>query len=612
MRTMSRIAAGLCLLMLGACASEEKLDRPVFEPSQTAIDYEITLEGMPEEDLVALAEASLAVYRRQDDGAQSIAFLKRRAEGDVALLNRILRSRGYYNGEVTLKVRAGEKVEGEEGDPPATVAFVVEPGEAFILARHDFQVDDPSGTVPELSADALGSPVGEAAVASGIVDAETAAIVQLKRSGYPYAERGKRRAVADLEAREIEVDTPVTPGPAGVFGELTFEGLEAVKEEYLITYVPWEIGDTFDDTLLRKFQREIIGTDLFDTVRVFPPETPPDGPGPVPLQITAEASERPFRTVSAGVRYNTDQGPLLTGGYEHRNLYGANETLTVKAGLGLQLQGLGIGYREPQYLRPGQDFLASFTVIRETDDAFDDVTATLTAGLERELSPQWTVGAGGLFEVSQIRNDADDSTAVLLGIPAFADYDGSDDLLNPTRGARFRIEATPYGGMFDGDGAAFLSIDSTGSTYYDLTGEKDYVLAGRARLGSILAGDLEDVPQTRRLYSGGGGSVRGYAYRFIGPLDITNDPTGGLSAMELGVEARARLYGDLGGVAFVEAGSVSEESFPDFDEGVQAAAGAGFRYYSPAGPIRVDVAFPLNRRDADDAWQLYFSIGQAF
>ena len=106
--------------------------------------------------------------------------------------------------------------------------------------------------------------------------------------------------------------------------------------------------------------------------------------------------------------------------------------------------------------------------------------------------------------------------------------------------------------------------------------------------------------------------MRGYALDFVGPLDDDDDPVGGLSALEAGVELRAPLSGDIGGVVFVEAGSVSTEMFPDFADGVQVAAGLGLRYHSPIGPIRFDVAVPVNGRSADDAFQIYFSIGQAF
>ncbi len=621
---IASVLSAVALFAIAGCSNGgDANDGPAFEAPATAVDYDVSLTGLPDEEMQALAEASLAVFRQQSDGAQSRAFLKQRAKGDVATLKKILRSRGYYTGEIDVKVADAPVPEGEEASEPppdgedapaprAVVTITVEPGPAFTLTRHDLAIDDASGTAPELEAAALGSPVGKQAVAAPIVSAETTAVALLQRQGFPYADSAKRRAVADLEKAEIEVTTPITAGPAATFGKIRFEGLEDVRARYLRTYLPWQEGETFNLTKLRTYQQALLGTDLFESVLVSPPRTPPDTAGPAPLEVTVNADERPFQTISAGVRYNTDDGPSISGGYEHRNLFGENETITVEAEIGIQVQRFGVGYREPQYLRPGQDLTASLSVKREEDDAFDDLTATAFLGIERHLTPVWTVGAGGLLEASLITDDGEDTTVFLGGLPVFAAYDSSDDKLDPTTGARARFEITPYAGLFDNEFAPFLELDTTASTYFDLTGDKKYIFATRGRIASILAEDLDTVPQTRRLYSGGGGSVRGFAQRFIGPLDANNDPTGGLSAVELGGEFRGRLFGDLGGVVFVEAGSVSEEQFPDFNEGVQAAAGLGFRYYSPAGPIRVDVALPINPRDADDAFQLYFSIGQAF
>ncbi|MEM0989667.1 MAG: BamA/TamA family outer membrane protein [Pseudomonadota bacterium] len=599
---------------LAGCASDDKLDRPVFEAPETAVTYEVAINGLPNEEMTALAEDALTVYRRQEDGAQSLAFLRRRAEGDVDVIQRILRSRGYYRGDVAVQVARLPRDEDADPEAPemAAVTIDVTPGPEFMLTRHDFLLDDPSGQASLPPAGDLGSPVGQAAAAEPIVAAEAAALTALQRQGYAYAANGKRRAIADLDAATLEIESPLATGPLAVYGAITYEGLEDVRERYLRTYIPWQEGEVVDLAALRSYQQSLLGTDLFSTVRVALPETAPPGGGPAVLPIRVVAVERPFRTVSAGARFSTDDGPSVRGGFEHRNLYGENETVTLAAEAGIEQQSLGVGYREPQYMRPGQDLLGTFTLSREEDDAFDDLTATATIGLQRKLSPTWIVGAGLLGEASLITDQGQEQTAFLGGIPLFASYDGSDDPLNPTEGVRARLDLVPYAGVFDDEGAYFLSIDAQGSAYYDITGEQDYILAGRARLGSILAGDLSDVPQTRRLYSGGGGSVRGFAQRFVGPLDAQNDPTGGLSALELGTELRARLFGDFGGVLFVDAGAVSEQSFPDFNEGMQVAAGLGFRYYSPAGPIRVDVALPLNPRDADDAFQIYFSIGQAF
>ena len=78
------------------------------------------------------------------------------------------------------------------------------------------------------------------------------------------------------------------------------------------------------------------------------------------------------------------------------------------------------------------------------------------------------------------------------------------------------------------------------------------------------------------------------------------------------MELRTQVTDTFGVVPFVDAGSVSKASHPDFEEGVQVAAGLGLRYFTPVGPLRLDVAVPLNRRDADDSFQFYISIGQAF
>jgi translocation and assembly module TamA len=261
---------------------------------------------------------------------------------------------------------------------------------------------------------------------------------------------------------------------------------------------------------------------------------------------------------------------------------------------------------------PGQDLLTGLELVREEDDAFDQLRATLTAGLRRRVAPEWVVGYGGLLEASLIEDDGEETEAFLAGVPAWAEYDGTDDLLNPTEGARARFEVTPFAGTLDSEFTAFLNLDTRASAYWDVLDDDVYVLAGRARVASIIAEGVEDVPKNRLLYAGGGGSVRGYELRHVGPLDVEGDPEGGLSALEASLELRARVWGDLGTVVFVDAGSVSQESYPDFEEGVQVAAGTGIRYHSPAGPIRLDVAFPINRREEDDFFQLYFSIGQAF
>ncbi len=601
------VCLALVSLAAGCTGAGGRFAEAEFERPETTVSYEVALEGAPSEEIAALAEESLATYRYRAEDASSIAFLRRRAEGDLPTLDKILRSRGYYSGDVEAAVE-------ETGLETAQVTFIIEPGPAYTLSRHVLTVDHEGDVAPPaLDAAELGSPVGEQAEAAAIAAAESAAVARLKRRGFAYARFVDRGGVADPEAATLEVESRISAGRAYVFGPVAFEGTETVEEDYLRTYLPFAPGDTFDNEEMRTLQQRLFATELFDAVAVSPPESPPEAEEtPAKLPVTVTLEDRPPRTIAGGLRYDTDVGPTARASFEHRNLFGRNERFRVEAEGGLVEQRLGFGVRKPQFRRHGQDLLADLTFKRTDDEAFDSLSAIATAGVERRLTRRWTAGLRGLLEASEINDDGDRGSVFLLGAPFFIAYDGSDDLLNPTEGGRFRLDATPFTGYYNRLDSEFLVLDSRGSFYLPLDEEHDYVLATRGRAATIISPDLARVPPNHRLYAGGGGSVRGYQERFVGPLDSDDDPVGGRSALEAGVEMRARLFGNFGGVVFVDAGSVSTEMFPDFAEGIQVAAGVGLRYHTLAGPVRLDVGVPLNPRDADDAFQVYFSIGQAF
>lgn len=622
-RTGSRIGprriGGLAFLLLGlgACAQQADEGLELFEEPADAIAYETEIEGAPTDVIATLIEASIGLTRREEAGAQSLAFLRRRADGDVATIEKILRSYGYYEGTAEIRVTPGQTTTRQtDGGPveettPAQAVVTVAPGPPFTLTAHRLLLLETGGAAPDLPMAAeFGSPVGETAEAAGIVGAEQAAVRRLRQTGRPYARFRDRDAVADLEADTIEVDSAITTGPAYVFGPVNFEGGEGVERDFLRTYLTFAEGETFDVSKLSEYQNRLVQTNLFDGVSIQPPEEPPLSPE---APVTVRLDEAKHRTVSAGARFSTDDGPAVRLGFEHRNLFHSGERLELVLDASLDEQILDADFTKPQFQRDGQDLTAGLELRRIEEDAFDEVGATAVVGIQRVLSERWTVGAGLLGEVSQIDDNDGDGTALLAGLPLFVAYDSTDSDLDATRGIRSRLSATPFVGQFDDEFTTFLTLEGRASFYQDLLGDSRFVLAERARIGSIVADDLDNVPQTRRFYAGGGGSVRGFAQDFIGPIDDDNDPLGGLSVAEASLEFRAKVFGDIGTAVFVDAGVVGEDSLIDFSESVQVAAGVGLRYYSPIGPVRIDVAFPLDRRDdIDDAWQAYFSIGQAF
>jgi translocation and assembly module TamA len=150
------------------------------------------------------------------------------------------------------------------------------------------------------------------------------------------------------------------------------------------------------------------------------------------------------------------------------------------------------------------------------------------------------------------------------------------------------------------------------SHYLEVLSRKRLILAGRATAGMLLGANRDQVPADELFFVGGGGSVRGYFYQTAGDVEAGN-PLGGLSMVEFSGEARIKGPHNLGLVLFLDAGRAFDTPYLDFSQKLFKGAGLGIRYYTPIGPIRVDVAFPLDRRiPLDRPYQFYVSLGQSF
>ena len=193
-----------------------------------------------------------------------------------------------------------------------------------------------------------------------------------------------------------------------------------------------------------------------------------------------------------------------------------------------------------------------------------------------------------------------------------ATIDTSDSLLDPTRGFRVTGFLAPETSRTQGEQYYYLR-NRVDAAYYQSVGERT-VLAARLAFAGIQGADLIGIAPSRRLYAGGGGSVRGYGYQAIGPKNEFMEPIGGRSLVEASFEARIGtgfFDGAVSVVPFFDLGSVSTSTTPDFGE-IKMGAGVGLRYATGFGPIRVDVGVPLNPEPEDSPVAVYVSLGQAF
>lgn len=623
-------------------------ERPVASlPRLSATEgvlYEVEVKGLEGGDaaenarIAGLIEAATRLYRMQDRPPASLPLLRRRAEADKEIVERILKSEGYYKGVAEVRIYADGLAPDDEAAPQTAydllrqrerereaeanpqpahkplAVITVDKGPLFAIEKHAFVFTPPPSEAEILwameEAEAqrhVGGPARGAEVAS----AESRLVGAFQNTGNPWARQTGREAEADWDSDQLRVATQIAPGPYAVYGETTVSGLTSVHPDYVLDFPTWAPGYPVSREEISEVSRELSASRLFKAVSLRISEEPPDAEYVVaPVHI--EVEEAPHRTIGGGLKYSTVDGPGARIFWQHRNLLGRGEQFGAALDGSLNKQSLDLSFRKPRFGHPNRNLNAEVEFYHEDTDAYAAFAAEGLVGIDQILSEHWRGAAGLAFEVARIeRPNEDPEWSYLLGAPVSLSFDNTGNLLDPTKGFRLGLAATPWGGVYKGDPTVFLSTDATASAYYALDEEARFVLAGRLRGAAVVAADSDKVPPTRQLYMGGGGSLRGYSLKFANPLDSNGDPIGALTLGEAALEMRAKVTETIGVVPFVEAGVVGRELFSDFDD-VRFSAGLGLRYYTAIGPIRLDVAVPLDPRPADDRYQLYFSIGQAF
>ena len=571
------------------------------------ITYDVLIEGGDDgeidPDLHEKLEAASQLIALQDQHPASPAALRRRVSGDVDGLGSVLRAEGYYGGVV--------KPETDPQSDPVEIVLTVSPGNRYAVVNYEIMFvgsHAEAEALPPVDGDS-GFVAGMPARGEDIVAIEQALLDHLQRNGRPKATVADRKAVVNHDTAEMTVTVQVDPGAGAVFGPLALSGLKKVEEDYVRYVLEWPEGEQWDNRELDAMRHKLANTNLFRTVHVDPAETV-DGQGRLPVNAAVE--EAKHRTLAAGINYSTDEQLGGEVSWEHRNLFGRQEQLQLSIEGSAIRQQASADFRKPHFLSRDLTFLANLTGRAQQTDAYDERTGAGFVGLEKRLARFWKLSIGLSAEYSKIDDDGIESTYAIYGIPIHAGRDSTNDLLDPTEGTRLNLSVTPYQATIEQD-VNFAVFEAEASAYFGL-GENDIVVpAVRVRAGSISGAATLDIPITKRFFAGGGGSVRGYEFQKAGPLDAEGDPIGGRSVLETGFELRWRVTDSIGVVPFAEGGNVYNQQTPDFGEDLFWAAGLGFRYFTVAGPLRFDLAFPLNRRDGiDDEFQIYVSLGQAF
>jgi translocation and assembly module TamA len=556
----------------------------------------VRIEGLPSQDLLDQIKRISNSIALKDKPPASPSLLRKRVDEDVSLFTRWLRAQGYFASHIEATL--------DETAKPLTVIFQVDTGPPFLLRSVDIQITGRiETTVPEIGL-ALGVPFK----AETLAHSQSRLVREFTKKGFPFAEVTDRRITVDHADQSVAVVFFVTPGPPAPFGATRISGLLSVEERVVRDTLPWKEGDRFNADLIDAGQKKLLSLGLFSLVRVFPAQEL-DENGRVPVNVVL--TERKHRSVSAGISYQTDEGPGVSASWENRNLFGGAERLAFSATFADYLLSAEGGYLKPFFLRKDQSLRFSARLADDEPDAYSSRNLKSTSVLERSLTEELKVGAGLGFKLSRVTQLGETNRYSYLLFPLSTEYDGSDDLLDPSRGNRVGLKLDPYADPFE-DNPGFVRGFGRYRHYVQILREPSVVLAGGIGAGAIVGADSSEIPADERYYAGGGGSIRGYAFQSVGPIK-DGVPVGGNYLIELSFEMRLKISDRIGVVGFLDGGNAFASPEPDFSQGLLWGTGVGLRYYSPIGPFRLDIGFPLDRRPGlDDRFQVYVSLGQAF
>ncbi len=549
-----------------------------------------------------------------------------RARQDLPRLITALDSFGYYAPHVSITI-AGHPLDDPDlpeildkapADPPTPIKVAIVKGPLFHLRQVAVQ-----GAVPPSAMAAFTLKSGQPAVANDVLGAGGALLNALREQGYALADVAPPNAVLVPSADALDVSFKVTTGPRVDIGPITISGLRRVHESYVRRRLLIHQGQLYQPSAIEAARQDLASTGVFSGVVVRTSPTL-DAAGELPLTI--DVSERKRHAVSFNVAYSTDLGGSAGATWTDRNLFGNAEQLNLSAAItGLGGSDVtGIGYNvtaqllQPDFLRRDQQMEYDLGFIKQSLQAYDQTAATAGVILSRKLSKEWTASVGLTGEQEKIVQQDVTRDYTLVAIPVTGKFD-STGLTNPlddaTHGIRSTLSAAPTESLGHRN-ATFVILQATASTYFDLatfglTKPGNTVFAVRGLVGSAQGATQFDLPPDQRFYGGGSATARGFRYQSIGPLFRDQNPQGGAAIDAIQLEYRQRVWGPVGAVVFADAAQVDASNAP-FQGTLREGVGTGVRYYTPIGPIRVDVAVPLNKPPNGDSFEFYLGLGQAF
>jgi outer membrane protein insertion porin family len=436
---------------------------------------------------------------------------------------------------------------------------------------------------------------------------------------------------------EVDLNYAVDPGPEVRVGKIIVEGLSRTKEPVVLREFEsrdFNQGSVWNPTAAQDTEGSLLGLGIFSSVkrdavggRLL--NRAEESGSPVDIlerDLKVAVIERPAGALEFGPGYRTDLGLAVFAEMNYRNLWGMNRSIFLRSQISWQIQ-------KSRYLFPEQKYSISFlepfvlnypvrfrinSKYEKEDERVFDATGQIRGYAQKEFSIKFLLEKDfGNFRISQglyaldfpeIFNVVDPAGVArkyrIASMDTFLSSDTRDNLFNPTKGyywfGNLEYAAPSFG---SDDDVHYYSLSTQASGYY--TPIRHVTFAGWLSYAHIeTVGSSISVPVSKRLAVGGRGSVRSLPEKF---LQYNEQIVASEDTLEAKFEYRQAFLADIAVAFFLDAGQIWAQG--QGTSGFRRGMGVGLRYQTPVGPLALDLAINLDRKDGEEGSRILFSVG---
>ena len=547
-------------------------------------------------------------------------------EGDLERVVQLYHSAGYYDIKISETLSTGGN-----GETGASIRLDIDEGEPTRVVL--FEIDTSGCEV-----DWLYKVLEDLPLNVGDIFDTTAYNSTKKLLSRSFADQGygQVRIRGDVqiykEEHQAELRLKIDPGVQFHISGLFVNGNESVAAQIITREMKVKSGELYSLTRIQEDQRALYNLDLFSSV-VIRPDWPEDDSKRVALAVVVK--EKPPRVLKLGIGFGTEEKLRLRAELGWRNLLNRGYSLTFTGKYSSILSTLESEFKNPYFLgkndlslmyQAGAEFEYAESFYNRRYFSKFTVSKTWTPCLSQfvahNIETNRTTRLPGSITEKAIEDFGrkEDVNFVVSSLEAGCKWEHVDDLFNPAKGLHLSYVFEPASSSF-GSEIEFLRHQFELRGYYPVfkmqggnTSTRDVVTAARITMGTVdPIRSNEYIPISKRFFCGGANSVRGYPYEELGGMDDHGNPVGGYSLFEGSLELRVPLVKELKGVLFFDTGNVYPDPY-DFDLGrLRHCVGAGLRYHTAVGPIRLDIGYQLNPQDPDaSGFRVHLNLGEAF